>query len=176
MLELADSRTSFARQTSLDQAEANSADAYVFVPDLNNGQGAYVREDLFDDLPDDEWNAFMDIVGMDEPGMGRKGRARARKAEKRDVRREAKQKRIETRAAVRKPGAFGKTLTKIGGMVGLIPPPPPAPFPMPSGTMLPPPQDPGGGMTKTLIYGGLAFLVLGGIVIAVMSARKRKRR
>jgi len=82
-------------------AQENTDSAYIYVPELNEGEGGYVREDFFDYLTDAQWNATMDYLEMQSPnmsfiGIGKKGRAR--RADRRAIRQESSMAKITARA------------------------------------------------------------------------------
>ena len=105
---------------------------YIFIPAgfRGNEKDIYVREDMFDNLPEMEYRAIMDQLAPYQPqGLSAKGdKKAARKAERAikkegkggAARREAKQKRVETRAAARgeKGGLFGKAIDAATNIFG----------------------------------------------------------
>jgi hypothetical protein len=105
---------------------------YIFIPAgfRGNDKDIYVREDMFDNLPEMEYRAIMDQLAPYQPqGLSAKGdKKAARKAERAAkkegkggaARREAKQKRVETRAAARgeKGGLFGKAIDAATNIFG----------------------------------------------------------
>ena len=95
----------------LAEQTIENADKYIFIPQGYRGahKDLYIREDLFDKLPDPVYNNLMDEL---EPfqNQGLSGRGKDRRA----ARREARQKRVETRAAARAQG--GGILDKIGNI------------------------------------------------------------
>jgi hypothetical protein len=97
---------------------------YIFVPQGFKGstKDMYIREDKFDDLPESEYRQLMmQLAPYQGQGMSelsdrasRKAERQARKAKKGGAaRREARQKRVETRAASRAAG--GGVLDKVIG-------------------------------------------------------------
>jgi len=99
-------------------SQANTDEAYVYVPSLNNGAGGYLREDYFDPLPQTEFNQVMDYLDTVQPGMSLFGLGKAgreRRSGRRTIRRDTKQKKIDTRAETR------RTTGGIGGaLAGLV--------------------------------------------------------
>lgn len=95
----------------LAEQTIENADKYIFIPQGYRGaqKDLYIREDLFDKLPDPVYNNLMNEL---EPfqNTGLSGRGKDRRA----ARREARQKRVETRAAARAQG--GGFLDKIGNI------------------------------------------------------------
>jgi hypothetical protein len=103
---------------------ASPNELYIFIPQGFKGseKDMYIREDLLDNLPQDQYNdLMMQLTPYQPQGMSelsdrasRKAARQARKATKGGpARREAKQKRIETRAAARASG--GGVLNKVIG-------------------------------------------------------------
>lgn len=95
-------------------------DLYIFVPEGFEGaqEDMYIREDKFDNLPENEYQILMAKLAPFQPDglSGKRGDARrARKDERRKQRQEAKQKRVETRSE-----ALGKFVEKAGDIVGNI--------------------------------------------------------
>ena len=92
----------------LAETTIRNADKYVFIPEGYRGaeKDLYIREDLFDNLPDTVFeNLMFELEPFQNQGLsGKRG----------DARREARQKRIETRAAARAQG--GGFLDKIGNI------------------------------------------------------------
>jgi len=90
---------------------------YIFVPGQPGEEGVYIREDYFDDLPDNDWERLMMYLEANQPGMSLFGlgkKARARRAERKDRKLERKLQKIgargEKRAVVARAG---------GGLAGL---------------------------------------------------------
>lgn len=115
---------------------AANYDKYVFIPEGFRGaaKDSYIREDLFDDLPDSMYNQLMtELDQFNQVGLSSKADRKARREEGKKMkatkkagrgavaRREARQKRIETRAAAReKTGGFAGILGKVGDIAGNI--------------------------------------------------------
>lgn len=116
-------------------AEANY-DKYIFIPEGFRGavKDTYVREDLFDDLPDMVYDQLMaELSQFNKVGLSGKADRKARREERKKMkatkkagrgaaaRREARQKRVETRAAAReKTGGLSGILGKVGDIAGSI--------------------------------------------------------
>lgn len=96
----------------LAETTVRNADKYIFIPEGYRGaaKDLYIREDLFDNLPDTVFeNLMFELEPFQNQGLsGKRG----------DARREARQKRIETRAANRAAG--NSFLDKIGGVAGKV--------------------------------------------------------
>jgi LPXTG-motif cell wall-anchored protein len=97
---------------------------YVFVPAgfMGATQDTYIREDKFDNLPENQYQIIMQQLAPYQPaGLSDRASRRAARAEKKSARRDAKQKRVETRSAaisgaLQKGGDLIKNL--IGGGAG----------------------------------------------------------
>lgn len=95
----------------LAETTVKNADKYVFIPQGYRGaqKDLYVREDLFDNLPETVYqNLMFELEPFQNQGLSGK------MADRRAARREARQKRVETRAAARAQG--GGFLDKIGNI------------------------------------------------------------
>ena len=100
-------------------------DKYIFIPEGYRGaqKDTYVREDVFDDMPEAAYRQMMIELGpYQNTGLSKKGNREERRAKrksekeaKKTARREAKQKRVETRSAAF--GNIGKGLTDVLGNV-----------------------------------------------------------
>ena len=117
-------------------AENDPKELYIFVPQGYRGaeKDLYIREDLLDDLSDDQYNLMMyELSSFQNTGLSASATRKARREERRaarkekkaqrgaGARREARQKRIEARQAGRtQRGGIGGALDKIGGIVGGI--------------------------------------------------------
>jgi len=92
---------------------------YVFVPAgfMGATQDTYIREDKFDNLPENQYQIIMQQLAPYQPaGLSDRESRRAARTEKKSARRDAKQKRVETRSA-----AIGSALQKGGDLIkGLI--------------------------------------------------------
>jgi hypothetical protein len=93
---------------------ADASELYIFVPAgfMGNESDIYVREDKFDQLPENEYQILMQkLAPYQNTGLsGKKKDARLERKDKRRTQKlEAKQKRVETR---------GETFGKIAGTVG----------------------------------------------------------
>lgn len=115
---------------------AANYDKYIFIPEGFRGavKDSYVREDLFDTLPDMVYDQLMvELEQFNQVGLSGKADRKARREERKKLkatkkagrgaaaRREARQKRIETRAAAReKTGGFAGILGKVGEVAGNI--------------------------------------------------------
>ena len=115
---------------------AANYDKYIFIPEGFRGaaKDTYVREDIFDDLPDALYNQLMlELDQFNKVGLSGKADRKARRDERKKMkatkkagkgaaaRREARQKRVETRAAAReKTGGFAGILGKVGDLAGNI--------------------------------------------------------
>ena len=128
--------------TSLAEDIMANSDKYVFIPQGFRGaaKDLYVREDLFDSLPDSVYDSLMmQLSSYQNTGLSGKADRKARRKERKDAkaakkatrgggaRREARQKRLETKWAGKeaKAGAKGSGkgaafLDKVGGIVGNI--------------------------------------------------------
>jgi len=126
-LELAENDNDYLQQNDelyLDQdgqlvEGEETLSAYIFVPGQQGEEGVYVREDYFDDLPDDDWDRLMIYLEANQPGMslfGLGAKGRARRQERRARRQERKLERIETRGAAG--GGLGGFLGGIFGKRG----------------------------------------------------------
>jgi len=123
-LYLADHNLDLAQNAVMEGEETVSP--YIFVPGELEGEGVYVREDYFDDLPDEEWERTMIFLEANQPGLslfglGKKGRAR--RAERRDRKAERKLQKIEMRATgragvARAGGGLAGIAKGIGGLFG----------------------------------------------------------
>jgi hypothetical protein len=99
----------------LAETTVKNADKYVFIPQGYRGaeKDLYVREDLFDNLPETVYqNLMFELEPFQNQGLSGK------MADRRAARRDARQKRIETRAGSRAAGT--SFLDKIGGVAGNI--------------------------------------------------------
>lgn len=128
-LELAEQSPDLYLQQNDEMIEGEEMSPYIFVPGEYEGEGVYVREDYFDDLPDDVWERTMEFLESNQPGMslfgfGKKGRARRlerrerrheRRLEKKGQRFASKEARVTTRADGT-PGFFGTD----GGLQGIL--------------------------------------------------------
>jgi hypothetical protein len=148
---------------------------YVFVPAgfMGATQDTYIREDKFDNLPENQYQIIMQQLAPYQPaGLSDRASRRAARTEKKSARRDAKQKRVETRSA-----AIGSALQKGGDLIkNLI------------GGAQPIDVQAGGldisydtepsffEKNKTLvIVGGLAVLA-GGVYLIAKNAKKKKRK
>jgi hypothetical protein len=104
---------------------ARNQELYIFVPQGYRGasKDLYVREDVFDKLPQDQYNLMMqELEGYQNTGLSGKGADR--RQARRDKRAADKQKRIETRQggkaarAEKFGGILGKVTDTIGNIVG----------------------------------------------------------
>jgi hypothetical protein len=96
----------------LAETTVKNADKYVFIPQGYRGaqKDLYVREDLFDNLPDTVYdNLMFELEPFQNQGLSGK---------RADARRAARQKRVETRAAARAQGAG--VLDKIGNIASNV--------------------------------------------------------
>jgi len=96
----------------LAETTVKNADKYVFIPQGYRGaeKDLYVREDLFDNLPDTVFeNLMFELEPFQNQGLSGK---------RADARREARQKRVETRAAARAQG--GGVLDKLGNIASNV--------------------------------------------------------
>jgi hypothetical protein len=109
--------------THLAETVMMNKDKYLFIPAGFRGAESdlYVREDLLDNLPDPVYdNLMFELAPFQPAGLSSKrDDRRARRAERKKTkggaaRREARQKRIETRAAARAQG--GGFLDKVAGI------------------------------------------------------------
>jgi len=166
-------------------AAQNTMEAYIFIPGAGDGSGAYFREDMFDDLSTEEFDAFIQAVEPFQPGMsllgifGKKARERREERQgKREITREKKatekQKRIETRGK-----SGGGFFNKLGGLIGKIKgtdvgtytePMPGMPEAAPGEPL--PPAKKGMPMWGWIAIAGVSLFVVGGVVIAT---KKKKR-
>lgn len=88
---------------------------YVFVPAgfMGATQDTYIREDKFDNLPENQYQIIMQQLAPYQPaGLSDRASRRAARAEKKSTRRDAKQKRVETRSA-----AISGALQKGGDLI-----------------------------------------------------------
>jgi len=93
---------------------------YIFIPAgfMGAEKDVYVREDKFDNLPENEYQVIMQKLAPYQPqGLSgkradRKAKEAADKEARRKERLEAKQKRVETRS-----GAFGNVLNKASDVL-----------------------------------------------------------
>jgi len=112
---------------------AANYDKYIFIPEGFRGaaKDTYVREDLFDDMPEALYNQLMiELDQFNKVGLSSKADRKARREERKKMkatkkagrgavaRREARQKRIETRAA--SGGGISGILGKVGDIAGNI--------------------------------------------------------
>lgn len=104
---------------------ARNKELYIFVPQGYRGasKDLYVREDVFDKLPQDQYDLMMqELEGYQNTGLSGKGADR--RQARRDKRAADKQKRIETRQggkaarAEKLGGILGKVTDTIGGIMG----------------------------------------------------------
>ena len=88
---------------------------YVFVPAgfMGATQDTYIREDKFDNLPENQYQIIMQQLAPYQPaGLSDRASRRAARTEKKSARRDAKQKRVETRSA-----AISGALQKGGDLI-----------------------------------------------------------
>ena len=88
---------------------------YVFIPAgfMGATQDTYIREDKFDNLPENQYQIIMQQLAPYQPaGLSDRASRRAARAEKKSTRRDAKQKRVETRSA-----AISSALQKGGDLL-----------------------------------------------------------
>ena len=117
-----------AENHSLAQAPM---EMYIFIPAGFRGseKDVYIREDVLDNLPEMEYRQIMAELAPYQPAglsaSDKKAERKAARAAKKEgkggaARREAKQKRVETRAAARgeKGGLFGKALDAATNIFG----------------------------------------------------------
>ena len=183
--------------TSLADNVMMNKDKYVFIPAGYRGseKDLYVREDFFDDMPDSVYQQMMqELAAYQNTGLSGKADRKARRQERKDAkaakkatkgggaRREARQKRLETKWAGKEKKASAKGsgkgaafLDKVGGIVGDIVGKGPVDIETDSLDFQ---YDQGGGEPSffdkykvPLIIGGVA-LIGGGIYLAT---RKKKR-
>lgn len=96
-------------------AANNPKELYVFIPAgfMGATQDTYVREDKFDSLPENQYQIIMAQLAPYQPaGLSDRESRRAARAEKKSTRRDAKQKRVETRSA-----AISGVLQKGGDLI-----------------------------------------------------------
>jgi len=167
------------------QLADNGTDPYISVP---TSQGLVkVREDYFDTLPKDQWNAVMDRLAPFQPSGGlselsdketreRRKEARTLKKEARAQKKQAKAEDIESGArGERREAMFGKvsdTFGKIGSAIGgalpgLIPGLPGGA----GGESAPPPPPASSGMPKWILPVGIG---IAGIGLVYILTRKKK--
>jgi hypothetical protein len=96
---------------------ADARELYIFVPAgfMGAEQDMYIREDKFDNLPENEYQILMSkLAPYQNKGLsGKRKDARVERKEKRRTQKlEAKQKRVETRSQ-----AFGKIAQNVGGLI-----------------------------------------------------------
>lgn len=183
--------------TSLADNVMMNRDKYIFIPAGYRGaeKDLYVREDFFDDMPDSVYQQMMqELAAYQNTGLSGKADRKARRQERKDAkaakkasrgggaRREARQKRLETKwagkekkAAAKGTGKGANFLDKVGGIVGDIVGKGPVDIETDSLDFQ---YDQGGGEPTffdkykvPLIIGGVA-LIGGGIYLAT---RKKKR-
>lgn len=119
---------------------AANYDKYVFIPQGFRGavKDTYVREDLFDDLPENVYNQLMlELESFNKVGLSDKASRAARRSERKSkkeakqstrgaaARRDARQKRIETKQAgkterTKAGGGLGGLIDKAGNIIGGI--------------------------------------------------------
>lgn len=110
--------------TSLAEEIINKGEQYVFIPQGFRGaeKDLYIREDLFDQLPDSTYNALMNSLEMYQntglsagQSKARRDARRAKRTEKKAAKQTKKDANKDKRAA-----RFGGILDKVGGIVGNI--------------------------------------------------------
>ena len=112
---------------------ASPMEMYIFIPAGFRGseKDVYVREDIFDNLPENEYRQIMQELapyqpaGLSAKDPGKKAARKAERAAKKEgkggaARREAKQLRVETRAKARGEGGglFGKAIDAATNIFG----------------------------------------------------------
>jgi len=128
-LELAENANDYLQQNDelyLDQngelvEGEETLSPYVFVPGQQGDEGVYVREDYFDDLPDEDWDRLMIYLEANQPGMslfGLGAKGRARRQERRARRQERKVEKIGARARGR--AGVARAGGGLGGILGGI--------------------------------------------------------
>jgi len=157
---------------------AEGDNPYVFIPGMPGEAGVYVREDYFDNLTEEQFDntmAYLDGVQQGMSGIGNFFRKmKARRQERKQKKRDAKHTRKLDIIAAR-----GEAGTGIGGALkgivsaftggGALPPPPPF-IPQPGGGLEPLPLPPKPMNWTPIIIGGIALLVVGGM----MRAQRRR--
>lgn len=115
------------------EGEVEIMDYYLYIPADDGGEGAYVREDQLDHLPDHIFNAIVDnqpfmsgLFGTKKSRMARRNRRKANKAKRKGFRsrkKEARTSRVETRAAraaAGEPTGLERVIGGVGKVVGQI--------------------------------------------------------
>lgn len=91
-------------------APAENVNPYVFVPNFNTGGGTYVREDYFDDMPEQEYHQWMTFLAPYQTGRtvmhdsylsGAIRNWLDRRRERKQQKQESKQKRREANTAIK---------------------------------------------------------------------------
>jgi len=176
-LELAENAYNYdAPYLSDHLSQAGEDSPYIFVPGVPGEEGVYVREDYFDDLPDEDWEQLMGYLEGAQQGVGFLmfgKKARARRAVRRAKKRAAKLERVTVRAE-----GGGPIARLTAGIANIIRPqegPPPDPSTYPPrirprmgavfggqiGT--PPPRKIN---WMPIIIGGVALVIVGGALLA----------
>ena len=170
-LELAEEPDYYLQEDNYLMEEDESP--YIFIPGAPGEEGIYVREDYFDDLPEDQYDEVMAYLEGAQQSLGLFGfgkKARARRVERRAVRQANKLERIAARGAAGTglKGLFSGIAGIFGGGRAQAEPAPytqlPAPTPFPVGATKKRNWTP-------IIIGGIALVVVGGMLLA---RRRRK--
>lgn len=96
---------------------------YIYVPGDNGEQGVWVREDMFDHLPEDQWNALMAECEARQPDLGLFGltkKSRERIKARKDERNERKLAKIAAKGAARATARGGGENPIMGGLKSII--------------------------------------------------------
>lgn len=163
---------------------AANTDKYIFIPQGFRGaaKDAYVREDVFDNLGDQEYQQLMfELAPYQNTGLSDK----ASRKERRTQRLDAKKEKVSIRQAgkterVKAGGGVAGIIGKVGDVAKSILAPGSSVDVNAGGTQLQIQTD-GGEPTfweknKMLIIGGTSLVVLGGIAYAVSRSKKNKRK
>ena len=159
----------YNRNNSYLMEEADAP--YIWIPGAPGEEGVYVREDFFDQYPQDQFEEIMAYLEGAQQGMG--GLFTKMRARRADRKANKQTRKLETIAARGAAGTGLKgALQGIGSAIGQAfggggQPTPIVPQPQQAGIIPAPGQ-----MNWTpIIYGGIALVVVGGIL---MAQRRRK--
>lgn len=110
--------------TSLAERIIENGEQYVFIPQGFKGaaKDLYIREDLFDSLPDSTYNALMNSLEMYQNTGLSAGKSKDRRDARRQKRKDKKAAKVTERDVRKNKRAerFGGILDKVGGIVGGI--------------------------------------------------------
>lgn len=110
--------------TSLAEEIIAKGEQYVFIPQGFRGaaKDLYVREDLFDNLPESTYNELMNSLERYQNTGLSAGKGKERRAARKDARVAKKSEKVATRDVRKDKRAarFGGIVDKVGGIVGGI--------------------------------------------------------